>query len=81
MSWMSPIQVRLGTNNSQVRDSHHISTEVATNTSSGPAAAIVGSTPTQMSPPTQNGTPNATDDHVIANTDIAKPDSVMAVGN
>lgn len=78
---MSPVQVRLGTNNSQVRDPHHTSTEVATNTAGGAMATMAGSTPTQLSPPTRNGTPNATDDHVNANTDTARPDSVLAVGN
>jgi len=61
MSWMSPVQVRLGTNNSQARDSHHTHAEGVT--ASGATAMIAGPTPAQLLSPTVNGIPNVTDDH------------------
>ena len=63
MGWMSPVQVCLGTNNSQARGSHHTSVEGATNIASGAATMIAGSTPAQLLPPTLIGIPNVTDDH------------------
>lgn len=55
MSWMSPVQVRLGMNNPQLKEISH---EVTTTTSGNAIATMTGSTPSQLASSPLNGASN-----------------------